>query len=190
MGFDEIRKRNAERKQLMQSRSGNIFVKFVNDQDTMIVIVLPPHEGFDRVVKTMQGDLKPKPHYRMHIIGDYNFHTNRPLSVPPIALTIDDIRNLKPSDAKIWTTPFNAVQGIQREIEKKRSILQIRRDGVAKSTSTSYNVLNGMQIDDEDWKFLLPKISKEELAKLQSEEKWRLSRKIECSGKFRGQRRG
>jgi hypothetical protein len=172
MGFEEIRKRNAERRQLMQSRSGNLFVKFVNDQDTMVVKILSPFEGFDRVVKTMQGELKPKPHYRMFVLGDYNFHTNKPLSIPPIALTIDDIRNLTPRDAKIWTTPFNAVQGFQREIDKKHSILQVRRDGVAKSTSTSYNVLNAMQIDDEDWKYLLPKISKEELAQLQSEETW------------------
>jgi hypothetical protein len=87
-------------------------------------------------------------------------------------LTANDIRNLKDSDARIWTTPFNAVQGIEREIDRKHPILQIRRDGVAKSTNTTYNILNAMQIDDEDWESLLPKVSREVLAKLQAEEKW------------------
>jgi hypothetical protein len=32
--------------------------------------------------------------------------------------------------------------------------------------------MNAMQIAEEDWEDLLPRISKEELAKLQSEEKW------------------
>jgi hypothetical protein len=79
MGFDEIRKKNAERKQLMQARSTNVFVKWVNDQDTIIVKIISPYEGFDREVTTMQGEKKLKPHYRMHVLGDFNFHTNKPL---------------------------------------------------------------------------------------------------------------
>jgi predicted GNAT family acetyltransferase len=172
MTLAEIRKRNAQRKQIMQSRSRGLFVKFVNDQDTMIVKLVPPFEGFDREVKTMQGEIKPRPHYRMHVIGDYNFNEEKSLTNPRLEFTVNDVRNLKDEDAKIWTTPYNAVLGIQREIEKGHSILQIRRDGVAKSTDTSYNVLNAMQIAEEDWQFLLPKLSKEELAKIQSEEKW------------------
>lgn len=172
MTLDAIRKKNAERKQVMQSRSRGLFVKFVNDQDTAVVKLVPPFEGFDREVKTMQGEIKPRPHYRMHVIGDYNFNDKKSISNPKLELTADDVRNLKDEDARIWTTPVNAVVGIQREIEKGHSILQIRRDGAAKSTNTTYNVLNAMQIAEEDWQALLPKISKEELAKLQSEERW------------------
>ncbi|MPZ07285.1 MAG: hypothetical protein GEU26_12865 [Nitrososphaeraceae archaeon] len=156
----------------MQSRSRGLFVKFVNDQDVMIVKLVSPFEGFDREVKTMQGDLKPRPHYRMHVIGDFNYNTKHPLSNPRLELSIDDVRSLKDEDAKIWTTPFNAAQGIQREVDRGHSILQIRRDGVAKSTSTAYNVLYAMQIAEEDWQDLLPNLSKEDIAKLQSGEKW------------------
>ena len=172
MGFDEIRRKNAERKQLMQSRSTNVFIKWVNDQDTIVVKVISPYEGFDREVTTMQGEKKLKPHYRMHVLGDFNFHTGKPLSSPRLELTANDVRNLNDNDARVWTTPFNAVQGIEREIDRRHSILQIRRDGVAKSTNTTYNILNAMQIDDQDWESLLPKITKEELAKLPAEEKW------------------
>jgi hypothetical protein len=94
------------------------------------------------------------------------------LSNPPIDLTIDQIRALKPNEARIWTTPFSAIQGFQREIDKGHSILQIRRDGVPKSTKTTYNVLNAAQIDDEEWDSLLPSLSKEGLIKLQKEESW------------------
>lgn len=172
MTLADIRKKNAERKQIMQSRSRGLFVKFVNDQDVMIVKLVSPFEGFDREVKTMQGDLKPRPHYRMHVIGDFNYNTKHPLSNPRLELSIDDVRSLKDEDAKIWTTPFNAAQGIQREVDRGHSILQIRRDGVAKSTSTAYNVLYAMQIAEEDWQDLLPNLSKEDIAKLQSGEKW------------------
>lgn len=173
MGFDEIRKRNAQRKQEMQSRSGGMFVRFVNDQDTMVVKLAPPFEGYYRLVKTMNGDMKEKLHYRMHIIGDYNFYTRHPLSSPPLEMTVERIRTFKDEDAKIWTTPYNAVQGIHREVDREHSILQIRRDGVAKSTNTTYNILNTAQIANEDWNFLLPKISREGIEKLQSEEQWR-----------------
>ncbi len=134
MTLDEIRKRNAERKQQMQAVNMNLFVKFVNDQDTIVVKLIPPFEGFDRVVTTIQGDRRPKPHYRMHPIGDYNFQSKRHISNPPIDLTIDQVRALRPEESKIWTTPFSAVQGFQREIEKGHSILQIRRDGAPKSS--------------------------------------------------------
>ena len=156
----------------MQEMSMNLFVKLVNDQDTMVAVLIPPHEGFDRIVTTMSGERKAKPHYRMHPIGDYNFNTQQHLSKPPLALTIDQVRALKPENAKIWTTPQSAVKGFQREIDKGHSIVQIRRDGVAKNTDTIYDILYAMQIDDDDWEFLLPNISKQELAKLQSEEKW------------------
>ncbi len=43
------------------------------------------------------------------------------------------------------------------------------RQRVAKTT---YTVLNAMQIDDEDWELLMPRLTKQDLAKLQSEEKW------------------
>lgn len=79
---------------------------------------------------------------------------------------------IQPSDARIWTTPFSAIQGFQREIDKGHSILQVRRDGVPNSTKTTYNVLNAMQIDDEEWNSLLPSLSKDDLAKLQKEETW------------------
>ena len=55
MTLDEIRKRNAERRQIMQSRSAGMFLKFVNDQDTMVIKIVAPFEGFDREVKDMQG---------------------------------------------------------------------------------------------------------------------------------------
>ena len=132
MTLDEIRKRNAERKQQMQAVNMNLFVKFVNDQDTIVVKLIPPFEGFDRIVTTIQGDRRAKAHYRMHLIGDYNFQSKHHISNPPLDLTIDQVRALKPEEAKIWTTPFSAVQGIQREIERGHSILQIRRDGVPK----------------------------------------------------------
>jgi hypothetical protein len=172
MTLDEIRKKNTERRQQMQAVNTILFIKLVEDQDIVVVKLIPPFDGFYRLVKTMQGDMKEKLHYRMHVIGDYNFIAQKHLSNPPINLSIDEIRALKPSDARIWTTPFSAIQGFQREIDKGHSILQVRRDGVPKSTKTTYNVLNAMQIDDEEWQSLLPSLSKEDLAKLQKEETW------------------
>lgn len=172
MALEEVRKRNAERRQIMQSRSTGIFIKFVNDQDTMVVKLVPPFEGFDRKVKDMQGRKRLKQHYRMHVLGDLSFNTGHPLSNSRIELSVDDVRNLKDNDAKILTSPESITKGVQREIEKGHSILQIRRDGDPKDTSTTYSVLYAMQIDDEEWKKLLPRISKEELAELQSEEKF------------------
>jgi hypothetical protein len=147
-------------------------MKLPNDGDTVVVQVIAPFQGFDRQVMTMQKELKLKPHYRMQTIGDFNAESKLPLSNPKLELTADDVRYLKIEDAKIWTTPYNAAQRILKEIDKGHSFLQIQRDGKPQETTTTYNVLNAQQIDDEDWEYLLPKISKEELAKLQSEEKW------------------
>lgn len=173
MTFEEIRKRNAERKQIMQSRSGGIFAKFVNHKDSMVVKLVPPFEGFDRLVLTMDGKKKKlKPHYRFHVIGDYNFETKHPLSTPRLELTAKDVRALKDENAKIWTAPYNATVGIQDQVDREHSFLLIQRNGVAKSPNTIYTVLYALQIEDQDWKHILPKIPKEELAKLQSEEQF------------------
>jgi hypothetical protein len=172
MGFEEIRRRNEARKQLMQSKIGGSFVKFAEDQDCMVVKLVPPFEGYDRVVKTYNGDYKEKPHYRMHILGDCNLIRGKPISNPQIVLTYQQVRELKDDVAKIWTCPFSAVKAIQREISKKRSILFARRDGVPKNTNTTYTILAANQMDDDDWEKLLPKLSRDDIAKLQEEEKW------------------
>lgn len=173
MTFDVIKKKSEERRRAMQARSMTSFVKWINDTDTQVVKLVPPYEGYDREVRNMTtGKMQPKVHYRMQILGDWNFYAKKPISNPRLELTIDDVRNLKDIDAKIWTTPFNAAQGIQREIELGHSILQIRRDGAARSTNTSYNVMYAMSIYDNDWDCLLPKLSREDVAKLQSEEQW------------------
>lgn len=172
MALDEIRKRNAERRQIMQSRSAGKFLKFVNDQDIMVIKIVAPFEGFDREVKDMQGKKRLKPHYRAQILGDWNYDTGQPIIHPRIELTANDIRALKIEEAKIWSTPQSAVQGIQREIDKGHSILLVRRDGQAKSTSTTYNVLYALQMDEQDMQNILPKLTKEDLAKLQTEEKF------------------
>ena len=172
MVLDEIRKRNAERRQIMQSRSMGRFLKFVNDQDTMVIKIVAQFEGFDREVKDMQGKKRLKPHYRAHILGDWNYDREEPITHPKIELTAIDVRALKIEDAKIWSTPQSVVQGIQREIDKGHSILLIRRDGQAKSTSTTYNVLYALQMDEQDIQNLLPKLTKEDLARLQTEEKF------------------
>ena len=135
-----------------------------------IVQILPPFDGFIREVKSMDGSYKEKPHWRLHPIGDFNFETQKPLSNPPLALTEEDVRNLKIEQAKIWTTPYSAAEGIIKEINKEHSFLLIRRNGATKDTTTNYIVLNATQIDDDDWEHLLPNISRKELAKLQSEE--------------------
>ena len=171
MTFAVIRKRNQERQQMAQARASGMFLKMINDQDTIVYKLVPPFEGYDKPVIAMNGETKNKPHYRGHIIGAFNARTKKPLG-EPIAMTADEVRALKDIDAKIWTTPFNAAASIAREVELGHSILQIRRDGIAKSTSTSYNVMYAMSIYDTDWQYLLPKITKEELAKLQSEEQW------------------
>jgi hypothetical protein len=172
MTLDAIRKRNAERRQIMQSRSAGKFLKFVNDQDTMVIQIVAPFEGFDREIKDMQNKKKIKPHYRAYILGDWNYDKEEPITHPKIELTANDIRELKTGDAKIWSTPQSAVQGIQREIDKGHSILLVRRDGQAKSTSTTYNVLDALRMDEQDIQNLLPKLTKEDLAKLQAEEKF------------------
>jgi hypothetical protein len=172
MTLEAIRKRNLERRQIMQSRSAGRFLKFVNDQDTMVIKIVAPYEGFDREVKDMQGKKRLKPHYRAHILGDWNYETGQPITHPKRELTAKDIRALKIEEAKIWSTPQSAVQGIQREIDKGHSILQVRRDGQAKSTSTTYNVLYALQMDEKDIQNLLPNLTKEDLAKLQAEEKF------------------
>ncbi|MGH9975328.1 MAG: hypothetical protein ACRD8Z_05760 [Nitrososphaeraceae archaeon] len=172
MTLEEIRKRNAERKQIMQSRSAGRFLKFVNDQDTMVIKIVAPFEGFDREVKDMQGKKRLKPHYRAHNLGDWNYDTGQAITRPRIEPTANDVRALKIEDAKIWSTPQSAVQGIQREVDKGHSILQVRRDGQAKSTSTTYNVLNALQMDEQDIHNLLPKLTKEDLTNLQAEEKF------------------
>lgn len=82
------------------------------------------------------------------------------------------MRNLERKDAKIWTTPYSAAQSIIKETDKGHTYLMIQRNGIRDSTTTTYTVLNAMQIDDEDWGYLLPNISKQELTKLQSEEKF------------------
>jgi hypothetical protein len=84
----------------------------------------------------------------MYVLGDYNFNKKEPVSNPRLELTIDDVRNLKESDAKIWITPFNAAMAIHQEVEQGHSIFQIRRDGPPKSTSTSYNIMYAMSIYD------------------------------------------
>lgn len=172
MTLEEIRKRNAERKQIMQSRSAGRFLKFVDDQDAMVIKIVAPFEGFDREVKDMQGKKRLKPHYRAHILSDWNYDTGQPITHPRIELTANDIRALKIEDTKIWSTPQSAVQGILREIDKGHSILLVRRDGQAKSTTTTYNVLYALQMDEQDMQNLLPKLTKDELAKLQEEEKF------------------
>jgi hypothetical protein len=95
MTLDEIRKKNAERRQQMQTVNTNLFIKLVNDQDTVVVKLIPPLEGFYRVVTTIQGDKKAKLHYIMHVIGDCNLQSGRNLSNPPINLTIDEVRKLQ-----------------------------------------------------------------------------------------------
>lgn len=172
MTLEQIRKRNLERKLIMQSRSAGKFLKFVNDQDIMVIKIVAPFEGFDRLVKDMQGKNRLKPHYRAHVLGDWNYETEQPITRPKIELTANDIRTLKVEDAKIWSTPQSAVQGIQREIDKGHTILLVRRDGQAKSTSTTYNVLNALQMDEEEMRNILPKLKREDLAKLQAEEKF------------------
>ena len=137
MTLDVIRKRNAERRLIMQSRSAGIFLKFVNDQDVMAIKMVAPFEGFDRLVKDMQGKKRLRPHYRAHILGDWNYERGEPITHPRIELTANDIRTLKIEEAKIWSTPQSAVQGIQREVDKGHSILLVRRDGQPKSTSTT-----------------------------------------------------
>ena len=173
MTLAEIRKKNAERRQLMASRSNNmLYMKLPNDGDTVVVRVVPPFNGFDRPVKTMQQEIKLKSHFRVQIIADFNAESKLPLSNPRLELTANDVRNLKIENARIWTTPNIAAQRILKEIDKGHSFLQIQRDGKPQSTSTTYNVLNAQQIDDEDWEYLFPNMSKADLAKLQSEEKW------------------
>jgi hypothetical protein len=81
-------------------------------------------------------------------------------------LTIDDVRALKDTDALIWTTPITAADGFRRETDKGHSILLVTRNGVAKDTKTTYSVLNATQIDDEDWDYLLPNMSKADISKL------------------------
>jgi hypothetical protein len=172
MTLDVIRKRNAERRLIMQSRSAGIFLKFANDQDVMAIKMAAPFEGFDRLVKDMQGKKRLRPHYRAHILGDWNYERGEPITHPRIELTTNDIRALKIEEAKIWSTPQSAVQGIQREVDKGHSILLVRRDGQPKSTSTTYNVLYALQMDEQDMKNLLPKLTKEDLVQLQTEEKF------------------
>lgn len=172
MTLDVIRKRNAERRLIMQSRSAGIFLKFANDQDVMAIKMVAPFEGFDRLVKDMQGKKRLRPHYRAHILGDWNYERGEPITHPRIELTANDIRTLKIEEAKIWSTPQSAVQGIQREVDKGHSILLVRRDGQPKSTSTTYNVLYALQMDEQDMKNLLPKLTKEDLVQLQTEEKF------------------
>jgi|SRR3954470_12151590 len=175
MTLEQIRQLNAQRKQQMQAASMNIsFVKLANNGDTIVVKLIPPFNGYMRLVTTLQGDKKLKSHYRMHILGDYNFETGKYLSNPPIELDVNQIRELnqRPNNARIWTVPFSAEQGFLRETDKGHSILQIRRDGIARDTKTTYNVINAAQIDDDDWKYLLPKVTKEEIAELQREETW------------------
>ena len=147
-------------------------MKFVEDQDCMIVKLAPPFEGYDRIVKTYNKEYKEKPHYRMHILGDHNLIRGKPISNPQIILTYQQVRDLKDDDAKIWTCPFSAVKGFQREIGKGKSILFVRRDGVPKNTNTTYTILAANQMDDDDWEKLLPKLSRDDIAKLQEEEKW------------------
>ena len=156
----------------MQSRSAGIFLKFANDQDVMAIKMVAPFEGFDRLVKDMQGKKRLRPHYRAHILGDWNYERGEPITHPRIELTANDIRTLKIEEAKIWSTPQSAVQGIQREVDKGHSILLVRRDGQPKSTSTTYNVLYALQMDEQDMKNLLPKLTKEDLVQLQTEEKF------------------
>lgn len=156
----------------MQSRSAGIFLKFANDQDVMAIKMAAPFEGFDRLVKDMQGKKRLRPHYRAHILGDWNYERGEPITHPRIELTANDIRTLKIEEAKIWSTSQSAVQGIQREIDKGHSILLVRRDGQAKSTSTTYNVLYALQMDEQDMQNILPKLTKEDLVKLQAEEKF------------------
>ncbi|MGH9953925.1 MAG: hypothetical protein ACRD5J_20100, partial [Nitrososphaeraceae archaeon] len=121
MTLEEIRRRNLERKQIMQSRSAGKFLKFPNDQDMMVIKIVAPFQGFDREVKDMQGKKRLKPHYRAHILGDWNYDTGQPITHPRMELTAKDIRALKIEEAKIWSSPQSAVQGILREIDKGHS---------------------------------------------------------------------
>ncbi len=159
---------------MMQQRSANVkFIKFRNNKDTLVIKIIAPYEGFDRKVKQMNSEeMKEKPHYRMYKIGDFNFETKKPLSDPPLELTANEIRELKPEDASIWTTPFHAANRIAEEIDKQHTFLMIRRHGKQGSTATTYDVLNAQQIDDNEWGSLLPNVSKSELKKLQTEESW------------------
>ena len=97
LSVERMRKRNADRQQNMLTRSTNIsFLKLPNDGDMTFVRIIAPFEGFDRKVKQMNSDEKKlKPHYRMYEIGNSNKKTRRPLSDPPLEMTINDIRELR-----------------------------------------------------------------------------------------------
>ena len=53
------------------------FFSLKNDDDMAILKILPPYEGFYRKVKSMQGNWKEKPHYRVWVIGDVNAKTKK-----------------------------------------------------------------------------------------------------------------
>ena len=84
MGFEEIRRKNEARKQLMQSKINVYYMTFKEDQDCMAFRLVPPYEGYDRLTKTYSGEYKEKPHYRMHPLGDYNLIRGKPISNPQI----------------------------------------------------------------------------------------------------------
>ena len=124
----------------MLSRSANVkFIKFRNHNDTLVAKIESPYEGFDRKVKLMNSDeMKLKPHYRMQKLGDFNFETKKPISDPPLELTANEIRELKPEDASIWTTPINVATQIAEEISKQHTYLMIQRHG--KQNGTAYYI--------------------------------------------------
>gem|GEM_PF-5180400 len=54
MTLAEVRKRNADRRQIMKSRSAGKSLKFVDDQDTMIIKIVASLKDF--IVKSRHSD--------------------------------------------------------------------------------------------------------------------------------------
>ena len=59
---------------------------------------------------------------------------------PQLAPTADDVRSMKIEQAKIWTTPQTAAEGIIKKIDMEKSYVAVQRNGEAKSTTTTYTV--------------------------------------------------
>lgn len=170
MGFQEARQRNLARRQELQSRQSGVFVKWQNDKDSKLVKIVAPFEGFDRQIKQKDGTPRTRPHYRMHVLGEYNKNTGEGAGVS--TMTAEQLLDMSTHEAKLTTAPQSMGQGISEAIDEGHTILLITRKGAVGSKDTTYDVMSVERITDKELKAVTPKVSKTDIELLESQERW------------------
>jgi hypothetical protein len=157
-----LAERRAKRKAQMQGNAGK-YLKWVNDKESRVLQVIAPYEGFILPVKQIDGTIKAKNHYRVHILA-----TNVP-NDGDINLDINEIKALKDENAKIWTTTRTTADNIDSAIEEGNTLIQVTRKGQFKDQKTTYQITPLAMMNASILKKIAPKLKLEDIEKIESE---------------------